>query len=540
MPRAVCLTWWWAVFGLAAGLAYAPGAAPLAGGRKPLARQSPGQSVSLAARALAGMPKETWPYVRFLSAYHVTDEEDLKSLWKATTFALNSLSRRRSIKSPLLVPGTDGRLAWFDYRWYDIPPEALDNLAAKGSGAVPVPQPFFHATIVKLQAAEETVVVEEPYQYVQNGILYQGTRQVTRTQKAANGGKKAVQEFGPWLPAEDVALLAKGTETLYPVFRADWFVAYSLIEPRYHELLGLDDTEASFRKLALLDEKNKEKIELRGSSDTRLVALNNRILIRWTTVSGLPAGYFWESNDFETSIDGEDVLADLFPKANAKEVIFTLPNGLQAYGVFANGVRADKAAASVAIDSETRHQDKQVWSARNCITCHSQGMRDFANLIKKLPQGRIALQVADPKKAVKVEDIYFSVDIEAVIKSDQALYTARVLGLNGLSPAANATLYDKVEYGYTEPPVTILQVAADTGVEPAVALEVMGKAVNIDPSLVRLLQDPPLPVRREQFDRRGYGQLQLLLSGAGKLPPVAHGDAIERPPPPPPAVPKSP
>lgn len=527
-----------AVAGMAAAAAYDPTVAPGAGAKKALVRQTPGQAVAMAAAFLPTLPKEDWSYIRFLSAYHITNEDDLTAVWKAAAFALNSVSRRRTLKRPEPVPGTDGRLAWFDLRWYNLPAKAMDDLAAKGSGAVPVPQPFFHLSVFKEEEVEsvETVTVQEPYRFYQNGALYEGKREVTRQQpvRKKTGKKVASQLQAPWLPVLEAEALAKATDTLYYMYRVDWFIAYALIEPRYHELLGLDDTEDSFHKLALLDDKNKWKIELRGSSDSKLVALNNRILIRWTTINGIPSGYYWESNDFASSIDGNDVLADLFAKAQAEEVIFSLPNGLQAYGLFVDNKRLDKAAADVAIDSETKHQDRQVWSARNCITCHAQGMRDFENLIKKLPQKQIALMVPDKKKAEKVSDIYFAADIEAIIKADQALYTAAVKAVNGLTAPANAMLYDKIEFGYTETTLDMAAMAADVGLPVDKVADVLKRAVNLDHSLVRVLQDPPMKTRREQWDRRGFAQLQLLLIAANALP---HSGST-RPPAPPEAAEK--
>jgi hypothetical protein len=116
-----------------------------------------------------------------------------------------------------------------------------------------------------------------------------------------------------------------------------------------------------------------------GSS---IVTYSGRVVERLPTNYRGTRGYYWRSYDFLFDRAAKDALAKAVPTYAAGrsvndliagEIIFSLPNGLQAYMLtgFGSQHRYD-AVASVARDS--RREDKLVINGESCITCHAKGL----------------------------------------------------------------------------------------------------------------------------------------------------------------------
>ena len=155
--------------------------------------------------------------------------------------------------------------------------------------------------------------------------------------------------------------------------RADWFVATASRGALYHKILGLPDTEAEL--VRLLDVGDGRA---RAGFNNSGVSVNNRVIERRATRFGA----YWRSFDFASSIGFENVFAhplDFRPAGG--EIIFNLPNGLQAYLlVDARGKRIDK--APTAIVSDPRRPDRAVENALSCIGCHASGIVDRADQLR--------------------------------------------------------------------------------------------------------------------------------------------------------------
>jgi hypothetical protein len=181
--------------------------------------------------------------VRYLSAYNA-DEKDLPTLDVLASYGLNSLSFGHP-KAPVLVEGTGGRLWRVVLSDYDISPRTWDTLGRKGSGRAPFPDPYFHLT---------DDVEEDEYGWAYYGewqdsygarvdratvqanpSAYRWVRQDRKWEKiGAHTLRKTLQ--APWLPEDDLVRLIAETDSYFPILRLDWFLYYSLLEPRYHEL----------------------------------------------------------------------------------------------------------------------------------------------------------------------------------------------------------------------------------------------------------------------------------------------------------------
>ncbi|HUH02000.1 MAG TPA: c-type cytochrome domain-containing protein [Kofleriaceae bacterium] len=156
--------------------------------------------------------------------------------------------------------------------------------------------------------------------------------------------------------------------TLAPILPGDWLVAEVSGPEAYHRLLGLPSTvEVLERRLGV-----RSTQVVRAGFNRSGVSLHNRLVERRTLAA--PDGYYWRSYDFSAS-NGR---RNLFEHPEARdpdggEVIFSLPNGLQAYFLIdAAGRRIDRASQDIVIDPG--RADRAVRNGVSCMGCHAQGI----------------------------------------------------------------------------------------------------------------------------------------------------------------------
>ncbi|MBL9117454.1 MAG: c-type cytochrome [Verrucomicrobiaceae bacterium] len=206
------------------------------------------------------------------------------------------------------------------------------------------------------------------------------------------------------------------------VVRADWFVFATTQDPLYHRILGLPgdvkDQDAALaleRKLGIdLVRDLRKPDSVRSGFEKSGVSQGNRVIERvsLTHADGTP-GYYWKSYDFDPKQKdqpGGDIFTsplgpvnaglttdrDLQFKPAGSEIIFSLPNKLQAYLLVDNrGRRLDKAPIEIVHDSS--RQDGVIINGQSCISCHQAGM------FGATPKDEVAkkVDVSDAPKAVK-------------------------------------------------------------------------------------------------------------------------------------------
>ena len=165
-----------------------------------------------------------------------------------------------------------------------------------------------------------------------------------------------------------------------PYIRVDWFIANASTPPLYHTILRLprtlDELETLLHVHATFDvEQNlARRFGLRNSGVSR----NNRAMERHSTVYGA----YWKSFDFAGNNPGQNIFRDpLDLRADGGEVIFNLPNGLQAYFIAdRQGKRIDAAPVNIVRD-RTNPDDPVVRNGRSCMGCHVSGMNVFRDEI---------------------------------------------------------------------------------------------------------------------------------------------------------------
>ena len=182
---------------------------------------------------------------------------------------------------------------------------------------------------------------------------------------------------------EKLTQLQTETGSTVPFVHVDWFLAHASLPPLYHDILDLPQTAAALEaQLAINVESNRRNapgidVWRAGFNDSG-VSRHNRVVERHTSRYGA----YWKSYDFAGSAESQNIFTHpLDFTHDGGEIIFNLPNGLQAYLlVDANGNRLDD--APIDIVSNPAASDPTVRNGLSCIGCHTQGMKKFTDSVR--------------------------------------------------------------------------------------------------------------------------------------------------------------
>ena len=182
---------------------------------------------------------------------------------------------------------------------------------------------------------------------------------------------------------EKLTHLQTETSSTVPFVHVDWFLATASLPPLYHDILGLPQTdrvlEAQLEVNVASNIRNAPGIDVwRAGFNDSGVSRHNRVVERHTSRYGA----YWKSYDFAGSAESQNIFTHpLDFTYDGGEIIFNLPNGLQAYLlVDANGVRLDD--APIQIVSNPAASDPTVRNGLSCIGCHTQGMKKFEDSVR--------------------------------------------------------------------------------------------------------------------------------------------------------------
>ena len=168
-----------------------------------------------------------------------------------------------------------------------------------------------------------------------------------------------------------------------PFVHVDWFLATASLPPLYHDILDLPQTDRELEARLEVDvvENTRNAAGRRvwraGFNDSG-VSSNNRVVERHTSRYGA----YWKSYDFAGSVGTQNIFTHpLSFTHDGGEIIFNLPNGLQAYYlVDAGGNRLD--AAPINIVRNPAASDPTVRNGLSCIGCHTEGMKTFEDQVR--------------------------------------------------------------------------------------------------------------------------------------------------------------
>ena len=186
---------------------------------------------------------------------------------------------------------------------------------------------------------------------------------------------------------EKLMRLREAMDCEVPFVDVDWFVATASLPPLYHDILDLPETD---RELETRLEVNVVE-NIRNAAGKRVwragfndsgVSNNNRVVERHTSRYGA----YWKSYDFAGSIGTQNIFTNPLSFAHdGGEIVFNLPNGLQAYYLSdAGGTRLNEAPINIV--SNPAASDPTVRNGLSCIGCHTEGMKVFEDQVRSVIQ----------------------------------------------------------------------------------------------------------------------------------------------------------
>ncbi|MYH84112.1 hypothetical protein F4141_25795 [Candidatus Poribacteria bacterium] len=192
--------------------------------------------------------------------------------------------------------------------------------------------------------------------------------------------------FDPEIQAgllEKLTQLQTETGSTVPFVHVDWFLATASLPPLYHDILDLPQTdrilETQLGVNVASNITNAPGIDVwRAGFNDSGVSRHNRVVERHTSRYGA----YWKSYDFAGSAESQNIFTyPLDFTHDGGEIIFNLPNGLQAYLlVDANGNRLNDAPINIV--SNPAASDPTVRNGLSCIGCHTQGMKKFEDSVR--------------------------------------------------------------------------------------------------------------------------------------------------------------
>ena len=236
--------------------------------------------------------------------------------------------------------------------------------------------------------------------------------------------------YGVQLKSSTYTTLCQETNCELPFVRADWFIATASLPPLYHEILGLPETD---KKLETQLEVNVAE-NLKNAPGVRVwragfnesgVSVNNRIVERHKSRYGA----YWKSYDFAGNVGTQNIFTHpLNFTHDGGEIIFNLPNGLQAYYLStATGERLDEAPINIVSDAGSR--DPVVRNGLSCMGCHTEGMKTFEDQVRSVIE-----QSRNPSydKAQALRLYVEKSEMESLVREDIARYRRAIAAAGGV------------------------------------------------------------------------------------------------------------
>ncbi len=214
-----------------------------------------------------------------------------------------------------------------------------------------------------------------------------------------------------------------------PSVHVDWFVAQASLPPLYHDLLSLPLTDRELETRLEVDVirnlQNAPGVRVwRAGTNNSGVSNNNRVIERHTSRYGA----YWKSYDFAGSVGTQNIFTHpLSFTHDGGEVVFNLPNGLQAYYVTnASGFRLDDAPINIV--SNPAASDPTVRNGLSCFGCHTEGMKTFEDEVRPVIESN-ATPAYDKAQALRL--YVAQSDMDALLQEDTNRYKAALEATGG-------------------------------------------------------------------------------------------------------------
>ena len=251
-----------------------------------------------------------------------------------------------------------------------------------------------------------------------------------------------------------------------PSVHVDWFVAQASLPPLYHDLLSLPLTDRELETRLEVDVIQNLLTApgvrvWRAGTNNSGVSNNNRVIERHTSRYGA----YWKSYDFAGSVGTQNIFTHpLSFTHDGGEVVFNLPNGLQAYYVTnASGFRLDDAPINIV--SNPAASDPTVRNGLSCFGCHTEGMKTFEDQVRSVIENN-ATPAYDKEQALRlyVEQSEMDTLVQEDMDRYQVALEATAGAFGDIEPISrfHEMYQDEVDLAYA---------AAVVGLEPEAFLE---------------------------------------------------------------------
>ncbi len=282
-------------------------------------------------------------------------------------------------------------------------------------------------------------------------------------------------------------------ECSVPFVHVDWFLATASLPPLYNDILGLPESDRALEAELGVDVaanlQTAPGIRVwRAGFDGKAsgVSRHNRVVERHTSDHGA----YWKSYDFAGVVGTQNIFNyPLTFTHDGGEIIFNLPNGLQAYFlVDANGNRLDVAPTEIV--SNPAANDPAVRNGLSCIGCHTEGMKTFEDTVRGVLEANANLPGRDHALRLYVEkDV-----MDELVNQDTELYRVALEKTGGnIKDIEPVHRFHEVFQG----PVDAAHAAAAVGFQTADFLE----KIRSDTRLQHLI---PLTVENGRMDREAW------------------------------------
>ena len=299
------------------------------------------------------------------------------------------------------------------------------------------------------------------------------------------------------------------TKSELPHVRADWFVFAASRPPLYNLILGLPDKPdemLKFEKERLGVDVARSLRDYGGVMRAGFFPSGVSKSIRLIERHGSSYGAYWKSYDFKPVDPKEKTPRRRNLKANPTgpggpndfehdggEMIFNLPNGLQAYMLTdAAGQQIAKGPTDVVVDKEAvkRGRDPEVVNGVSCMNCHWSGMLNKTDQIR---EHVLSQPAAYSKEVIEFVTAVYApkADLNAKLTEDRQRFEAAVrqCGLTGLAKSEPvATL----AFQFDEP-LDLDLAAAEAGVTPDKLIAALRSNAVLGRELGSLPQGQPVP-----------------------------------------------
>ena len=303
-----------------------------------------------------------------------------------------------------------------------------------------------------------------------------------------------------------------------PFVHIDWFLATASLPPLYHDILALPETDRELEtelKVSVTENllNAPGKRVWRAGFNNSGVSRHNRVVERHTSQHGA----YWKSYDFAGSAESQNIFTHPLDFIHdGGEIIFNLPNGLQAYFlVDGEGNRLDVAPTDIV--SNPAASDPAVRNGLSCIGCHTEGMKTFEDEV------RAVVEQADnpPFNKERALDLYVEKTVmDALVAEDTQRYRTALEAAGGVFGGIEPV--QRLHEAF-QGPLDAAHAAAAVGLETETFREKINENVSLQNLLGALVVENGV-IKRDAWTSAFDDVIAALDSPDSVLPPV-----VERP-----------